>query len=41
MGDEKNGFLRTSGKQPGEEFAFGGFVERTADLVKQEDVAAV
>ena len=37
--DEEHGLVWTGGKEPAVEFPFGGFVERTADLVKQQDMA--
>ncbi len=41
MGDEKHGLLRVCRKQTAVQFALGGFVERAADLIEQEDVASV
>ena len=38
MGDEKHGLLRVCRKQTAVQFALGGFVERAADLIEQEDV---
>ena len=41
VGDEKHGLLRVGRKETVVQFALGGFVEGTADLVEQEDVATV
>ena len=41
MGDEKHGLLWVGRKETVIQFALCGFVEGTADLVKQEDVATV
>lgn len=41
VSNEDNGLIRIALKEAMVEFALGGFVERTADLVEQEDVATV
>ena len=41
VGDEKHVFVGVSRKNAVVEFALGGFVERAADFVEQEDVATV
>ena len=41
VGDEKHGFIGMSREYAAVEFAFGGFIERAAYFVEQQDVATM
>lgn len=41
MGDEEHGLVGIGGEEAAVELAFGGLVERAADLVEQEDVTTM